>query len=503
MDSFISNLFNEGLQAQPGQFSLDPRARVRRLEKYQSVEPALYLLKSVQVAVGLGADGVDIRLARSSVEVRFQPRETPALSEVLGQDGDLATMLLAALATHPKDVILEMGGQIWSKHPNQASQAATGAFRLHLSRQSVSFWQRFLGPDQSAEVQQSLIARCALCPIPVRLDGRMICTGRPEDLGAIARDHSLKGAQPTWAAELLQPSTGPDHFCLASFEQRTTGHFEVNGERSPIIGCFAGPRNSRVAIIDAPEIRVEGSRLIQEGSARGELRLRRWLGMREAPNPEITLIYIKRGIALDPVRVRGSWPGACCVICREDVATDLSQLKPILDENAIQLVNDDLADILRRFPIRRITHKPFAVIDEEVRQYLPDAERLWNRDYRLPFDFAEGLYPLGPAGQLFNLLHRFDELVTLWINKHGRVLTVLYGSQSEVSDQKLADLTQLTWVEVFQQQSPTLHQLLLRSGDRWLRFSSDAPQLDYGQLETYALRLARRARCRFRSHPAP
>lgn len=513
MDSFISNLFQEGRQAQPGQFSLDPRARVQKLEKYQSAEPGLYLLKAVQVAVGLGADAVDIRLARSSVEVRFRPKHTLSLSEALGEDGDLAMMLLAALATHPKDLTLEMGGQIWSNHPNQASQASAGDFRLHLSRQSVSFWQRFLPPDQSAAVQRSLVARCALCPIQVRLDGRSICSGRPEDLDPLARDNSLKGAQPAWAAELLQLCAGPDFFCLAPFDQRATGHFQLNGERYPIRGFFEGPRNSRVALLDAPGIKIDlsdrgeppayGWKLNQEGCAPGELRLRRWLGMREAPNPEITIIYVKRGIALDPVRVRGSWPGACCVVCREDVATDLSQLKPVPDENEVQLVNDDLTEILRKFSVRRTTLKPFIVMDQEVRCYHPEAERLWNRDYKLPFDFAEGLYPLGEACELFNLLRRFDESVTLWINHHERLLWVLYGAQSELSTQKLADLTQLTWVEVFQQQSPPHHQLLLRNGERWLRFSSDAPDLDHTQLEKYALRLARRARCSFKSHPLP
>ncbi|MFN8612750.1 MAG: hypothetical protein U0931_34755 [Vulcanimicrobiota bacterium] len=520
MDSLISQLFQEGQAAESGHFSLDPRARVEKLQRFQNEEPALYLLKGVQAAVASGAESVSVRLSRTYVEVRFRPKQSIRLQDALAGNTHLAAMLLAALSTRPKEVTIELDQQIWSSTSSPTRRAAPGEFRLHLSRQGSGFWQRFLPARQSADVQQTLAQRCALCPIPVYLDGRTINQGIPENLSAVANDLTLgtRGAgNPIWAVELLELARDTQNFCLAGFERRPTGHLELNRQRYPGSGLFDGYRNSRVVLLECPEVEVCASQrpdlpsigavngqryaLTGGGSGFGELRLHRWLGLREVPNSTFTLIYIKHGVALNAVSTRGIWPGAYCVLCADELETDLSQLEMIRGQQteAFRKILSDVSGLQTQFGITQHPGTPFAKIDQDIRTYRPEAERLWDRDYTLPSDFASGMFPLGSACDLFPILRNFAEPVTLWINQQERVLVILYGPQSEVSDHKLADLGRMTWVELFQQQRPPRTRLLLRAGERWLQFSSDDQHQP--QLEEYARNLAQKARCGFKFHP--
>ena len=472
IDDLLNKLLGEGLAGESGRFSLDPRAHLAKMASYQSDEPALYLLKAVQAAVSLGATAVNIRLARSYVEVTFDHNSRARL-EALLRVGHVSSMVLAALSLQSSELSLQWWGadgvQGWT--PNAGLQVLNGShqpgFALRVSRDSISFWERYLPVRQMASVQTTLTRRCQFCPIPVLVDGRVINAGLPTDPAGPLEKVILDEARP--------------HFRLADYQLRRSRCVVSPLGRHPLEGQFEGRPPIRLSLLEGlpPDVRLlERYRHTDKNYEpdRGEIWLgstakehlvlrnpnlhnqeacwnvRAWISLPTVPDSRFRLVYVLDGVTLDAVEVDGSWPGAQCFLVNPSVLTDLGQLRPLQDETVQQdcdWLAQQVAEILKVahvFPNQ--AKDPYAGIDFQDPTYEPTPDAVWNRDFSLTEDLLRDECILAPACELFHLPPRFNEEVKLRFDRQEKTLWILGGRQSKVPKQQLAALDTLTRVEL-------------------------------------------------------
>ena len=195
----LATLHDDGHIDSSGRFTMDPR---KAAEKYRTIvdqQPALGLLKMVQAAVALRSGGIEVRLPRTGWEASFC---LPALSAGLLQalhypglasgltDGKLRAWAHlrvaweAALASRADVVSLE----VWSRDMRLRWSFADGDFTARLSEESSndagaqltvqdssrSWWHLWSNRNFHLDLQAGLTSRCAFCPVPIRLDSRVI-----------------------------------------------------------------------------------------------------------------------------------------------------------------------------------------------------------------------------------------------------------------------------------------------------------------------------------------
>ena len=476
IDELLAKLSGEGRGGESGRFSLDPRARLEKMARYQSDEPALYLLKAVQAAVNLGATGVDIRLARGYVEVAFDHNSPARLEEQL-RVGHVSSMVLAAVSLQSSELSLQWwgtgGGQIWTPEAGlqELDFLQKPGFVLRISRDSISFWERYLPVPQLASVQATLNRRCQFCPIPVRLDGRVINLGVP--------------AGPVGPLEKVVLDEEGPHFCLADFNRRRTRCVFSQLGRHPLEGQFEGRPAIRMSLLEGlpPDCCLrERDRNINKNyepdprelwlgmtakdhlvlhrpnhrEKRSYLKVRAWISLPSVPDSRFRLVYILDGVALDEVVVDGSWPGAQCLLVSDSVNTDLGQLRPLQDETVRQdcdWVAQQVAEILKVAHVSQNQKAdPYAGVDYQDPTYEPTPDALWNHSFSLSQSLLQDECILGRACELFQLPPRFTEEVKLRLDRQEKVLWVIGGGQSKVRRQPLAALEELTsvhlqWIE--------------------------------------------------------
>ena len=69
-----------------------------------------------------------------------------------------------------------------------------------------------------------------------------------------------------------------------------------------------------------------------QGMALPALRMERWLGLPSQPGGQSRLYYVQHGLLLEPIEISTRVPGTVAIIARENVQTDLSQMRPVEDE---------------------------------------------------------------------------------------------------------------------------------------------------------------------------
>ena len=475
LERLLQQLADEGISRGAGSFSLDPRARLEKLARYQSAEPALYLLKAVQAAVWLGAEAVEIRLARGYVEVFFDHTSRVSLEELLSR-GHLSTMLLAALALESSQLELswhsKTQSQTWT--PGQGLQQATSqkpGCRLRLSRDKISFWERYLPVAQMASVQTTLQRRCQFCPIPVRLDGRVINAGLP-DFG-----------RPGTVERIELKEDGP-HFRLADYRRRPPGCVLSSLGRHPLDGQFEGARAARLSVLEGvlPSCRlIERDREVNKNGdtdpralwlgvqgrdyqvlygylARppaeqsDSLPVRSWISLAASPDRRFRLFYVQHGVLLNLVESEGVWPGALCLLARNEVETDLGQLEVVRGERVqsdLLWLGEQVGQLLDSLRLEENQQTdPYAVLLKPVTEFQPFAAAVWEQEYGLAQSLLSDRVTLGPAHSLFGLAEKFDQPVQLQFDRAQGLLVLHYGSQSKIPQETLAPLGELSRVEL-------------------------------------------------------
>ena len=190
-----------------------------------------------------GAPRVDIKLRRDSVLLSFNSPEvaTSLLREGLAEDrhsprawwNHLSACLQAALSSRPRSLTLRCGNQCWS-WPEEVSahgESPTGEILVCLNAHPRSWLASLLPNKNLAHLQNELASRCALCPIPVVVDGRTINHLSPEQLpklrGELPDENGGFGYR--WLSESF--CLDPNGFCLSSPILRGAGEIIVGGKR--------------------------------------------------------------------------------------------------------------------------------------------------------------------------------------------------------------------------------------------------------------------------------
>lgn len=175
LEEYLSQLQQEGkAQALDQSFSLDLAAQARKLSEFQFQNPALWILKLVQAAVASKAPEVRVTCTREILEVRFRPQWKQPIEfgpEAPTWISHLHLGLLAALSL--ENTALDLSWKSRSLYSRGRVPAAEGSdLRLYVQRRPRPFWHFF--DRMRADIAKTLSERCALCPIPVRLDYRPV-----------------------------------------------------------------------------------------------------------------------------------------------------------------------------------------------------------------------------------------------------------------------------------------------------------------------------------------
>ena len=183
-DDLVGRLRQEGVKESEGnRFTLDLAGQAARMAQYQNREPALWLLKAVQAAVAARAPDVHIQLTRDTLDVRFRAASPPDLQDgATGYSRHLRLALQSALSQQPPALTLSYGHSLLYSL-GSSPVATTPGLRLHLRRQPRPWWS--FSDSQLAAIHRTLSWRCALCPIPVWLDGRRINLPVPEKIPSL------------------------------------------------------------------------------------------------------------------------------------------------------------------------------------------------------------------------------------------------------------------------------------------------------------------------------
>lgn len=209
--NFLATLEREGaLESSGNQFTVDLRAQAAKMARYQSEQPALFLLKAVQAAVLSQAPDVHIKLSRDHIGVVFEPATDLWLEP-------MEIALQAALSQNPAALTFRHGRALFV---HGQEMAAPGAGVQLILKRKTSFWDfsdgRFIG-----RIHCDLAARLALCPIAVFVDGRRINTGVPEKLAPLRASKAptdwTEGAVPYhWLAERVWVANAGPFLALAN-----------------------------------------------------------------------------------------------------------------------------------------------------------------------------------------------------------------------------------------------------------------------------------------------
>lgn len=500
MDRFLHEHRKAGAAADAGHFTVNVGRMVEKMRRFQSREPALYFLKAVQAATLLEAKRFDIRIGRATVEITFSPQQDLVLSLeslLTPQEHDsspaqhLSLMLLSALSLEPREIRLDWCSagteQRWTLSggvvsvPSSKAENRPNLCRLQIQRRAVGLLERILPMAGMFGVQATLTARCAFCPVPIFFDGRRLNPQGPErhPLFQTALPKSARtDRQPAWSVEKIWCRTQTPHLMLSSYWNRHPGQVELDGLLYPTI-CrqFQGPLVSQRSILknldagwrvlerdsvhlsdqprflgfqaeeqkghSGPERRSSLVLYWNKREKQDGIGAERWMGLHYSPTTTNLLIYIKAGVALDPIESSGGWPGYCCLWSRDDIPTDLGQLQVHTNtfvETDLQWLHEHQDQLVSEKGVRdnRLSRDP--------ETFTPDLKAIWNREYFLEFE-GENLV-LGRACDRFHIRAFFEDILLLRIDPNARALVLDCGPRGNPQRQELAPFSKVTRISL-------------------------------------------------------
>lgn len=448
----------------------------------------------------------------------------------------MATMLLAVLATDPPEARLEWCcGEVWqqwsvsqgvSTFSSKPAKASRKAFRLFLKRRAVGLLERIIPSTALLQIQSTLGQRCAFCPIPVKFDGRLVNRPAPESFAPFRATLPLLaqlGKKTPWGIEKIWVRSQIPHFRLAGYWSRRAGRIQVGSRQYPMVcSQFEGPHACKTSVLEGLESEwkiverttvsewdqphflgyqsedpsLRGSALVlwrqqsrgfdpEKDSDIDDLEpdpdgfaAERWLALCLNSRADGVLVYVKAGIALDPVHYESVEPGSSCLWARDDAPTDLGQLRVRGDD---QIVRADLDWLAEQQTVLLAEYGDPKRQGQEPKTFSPDFVVLWNREYHL--ELKGKSLVLGKASSLFEVRTLFTDLVSLKVDHSGQALVVESGPRSSKPLHPLVALSDLTvvsleWVEYLHERDwpaedePALQvRLELRAGDQFLRFT--------------------------------
>ncbi len=182
-----------------GQFTIDSRQALEMLSQFQLVDYGHWVVKLVQAGVALGVSRIECTLGRSQTEVRFQGGPVVdalelarcVLSGEIPKKGWRQSMVAGLRAFYGQKPLrlswwdeqgrmatLKSGQLETGRAPSAKGATLTIQGRLHAIPNNWARLNHLLGP--TAMEHQALSRRCAMCHVPIVLDGRCVSQGFPE-----------------------------------------------------------------------------------------------------------------------------------------------------------------------------------------------------------------------------------------------------------------------------------------------------------------------------------
>ncbi len=325
-------------------FTLSLEKGREKLSSYSLVNPEDYLLKVVQSAVVVEAQQLNIKLLRQSVIVYF---ELPTSEERLAIDrlsralaapleeaerarSYLALALCAAANDSPSELmwgeweedsgtILSLGrerSEVFRKAPLPYTEPLKPGQKLQLFFLQKERFTLLLG--QTAREHSAIAKRCSFAPISIVLDGKPLAPQVP--VFSAPSDPLREFTEPYFAKLEIDENPGG--------KLRWSG--AINTQRK------AKPPNLPFGLHQAssrlPPVHLMSPHRNLDEPPEQALFFDSLYALPVYLYGPSTLIYIKDGVSLNPVKVHDSGGGAVAVLPGNQVTTDLTGLQVVVDE---------------------------------------------------------------------------------------------------------------------------------------------------------------------------
>ncbi len=346
-------------------FTLSLEKGREKLSSYSLAQPEEYLLKLVQTAVVVGATTLNVKLLRGAVLVYF---ELPTTQDRIGADrlsralsapleaadralAYLALALCAAANEQPRELmwgewssneggtILSLGQdrtEVFRQAPYPGTEALREGRTLYVFYLKKSLAELPIG--QTAREHTAITRRCCFAPLNLFLDGRPVDPHIP----AVFNPHDplLSITEPYYALLEIE-STEPPGLRFPANPSPPPSNLKLPVELTHLNRSLPPVALMRVP----PGFRLPLTSPFQFSSL---------LALPVFLFGPASVIYVKDGVCLAPIKVFDSGGGAVAILRGDHVHTDMSGLQPVRDEQ----VEEEIERVVERW--RAATEEVFA-----------------------------------------------------------------------------------------------------------------------------------------------
>lgn len=256
---FLSDFVPQGVQVEPGVFSLESNRARQKLASFQLEQPRDFVFHLIAGAIASGAPSVSLYVDSDDVIVEFGgPRLGPETLESLfsnllagkssSREREFAVAFNAALSLEPTVLKLEEwrdgsgcrlefldGQERLTKLEESPLAVGEEGHRVHF-RDKVSWHvaKRFVGGLRGHPEYESVSQRFRYAPVPVTQENRVDLRALPtEDIGWLFvlkhDDHALPTIQVSEGGVLVEESSGLDASVIIAFGPERGHHWMVHG----------------------------------------------------------------------------------------------------------------------------------------------------------------------------------------------------------------------------------------------------------------------------------
>ena len=367
IEDFLGGLRDEGVVESSSVFTLSPEEARRKLEEFQRATPAYYLLRLVQAAVAGGATQVRFRIGRHLTRVTIEGLAQPFLGDELDElaprptDPDwlshLKAAVNAALCLKPSEMRVVYGEyqRTFVGEPGRSGRTKPG-LHFEVRRVSEGLLGSILGDAASRGAEhRGLFQSGQVCPIPLRA-GRfhfnqfdltaLLPVIKPRKLGRV---YLLPGSLLATAHYLVTES---EQSCFLSPGLVGGAGYHVGaqqvlanknpGTASPIVAFHYDHFGTPLEFSSGLQVPPAA---LSEVNRRTALKCSRFLALRLHLEGPGCLFVVRHGILMGRIYCDLGCPGALALVAVDDVKTDASGLRPVLDDSLEDLIASLRTDI--------------------------------------------------------------------------------------------------------------------------------------------------------------
>ena len=331
--SYLRGLSKAGEFDSEGRFTVDVHKKNIKIRESRFQDPTFYLLCCVRAGVTSDSDHIFIRQKHGNTLVVLKNpkklRPADIVEGVLGSssrtatDDLLAAALQGGLAAGASRIAVKMPGseirltaELLKVEPRESGSDNVS---LSFDFPPEPRWKR---SRRCLEESQTVISRCAFCPVPITMDGlQVVDMDGWESLLRWQRTEGSYGVHRDFVwLEAFMPE--PDSRFPCGVSRRKSRVEYVGGER--YMNTHWDPREPNTFLRIVPK--SQGKRH-QVGM---------FLRLGSALEGNGRLYMVKQGVTLEPVEENLGAPGVAVVVRGDDFETDISLFSPIVEGEEYQ-----------------------------------------------------------------------------------------------------------------------------------------------------------------------